>query len=282
MHSMTGFGSVEQMTENTTLSVAIKSVNHKSRDIRIKGLGDFQAVENNIKKAIERDVFRGRIEVSFSIKKSGEKKLSYSEETAEFYISLYEEMAGEEPSVQWLLSRPGVVEVLDLDENISSDFIQKAFEEAFDEFLAMRKREGSYLSECLKEKIKYIESELDIIKASTEEDKKTQQKFFRNRVEEFMEEYAMDPSRFATELALLYEKISIEEEIDRLYSHIEQFNVIIERKGSVGRSLDFLLQEMFREANTMANKSRTIDVLHRLVDVKTAIDDLREQVANVE
>ncbi|CAC9924933.1 TIGR00255 family protein [Aedoeadaptatus nemausensis] len=282
MHSMTGFGSVEQMTENTTLSVVIKSVNHKNRDIRIKGLGDFQAVENNIKKAIERDVFRGRIEVSFSIKKSGEKKLSYSEETAEFYISLYEEMAGEEPSVQWLLSRPGVVEVLDLDEDISSDFIQKAFEEAFDEFLAMRKREGSYLSECLKEKIKYIESELDIIKASTEEDKKTQQKFFRNRVEEFMEEYAMDPSRFATELALLYEKISIEEEIDRLYSHIEQFNVIIERKGSVGRSLDFLLQEMFREANTMANKSRTIDVLHRLVDVKTAIDDLREQVANVE
>lgn len=282
MHSMTGFGSVEQMTENTTLSVAIKSVNHKNRDIRIKGLGDFQAVENNIKKAIERDVFRGRIEVSFSIKKSGEKKLSYSEETAEFYFSIYEEMAGEEPSVQWLLSRPGVVEVLDLDEDISSDFIQKAFEEAFDEFLAMRKREGSYLSECLKEKIKYIESELDIIKASTEEDKKTQQEFFRNRVEEFMEEYAMDPSRFATELALLYEKISIEEEIDRLYSHIEQFNVIIERNGSVGRSLDFLLQEMFREANTMANKSRTIDVLHRLVDVKTAIDDLREQVANVE
>ena len=92
----------------------------------------------------------------------------------------------------------------------------------------------------------------------------------------------MDPSRFATELALLYDKISIEEEIDRLLSHIDQFNVIIERKGSIGRSLDFLLQEMFREANTMANKSRTIDVLHRLVDVKTAIDDLREQVANVE
>ena len=92
----------------------------------------------------------------------------------------------------------------------------------------------------------------------------------------------MDPSRFATELALLYDKISIEEEIDRLLSHIDQFNVIMERKGSIGRSLDFLLQEMFREANTMANKSRTIDVLHRLVDVKTAIDDLREQVANVE
>lgn len=282
MHSMTGFRSVEQMTETTTLSVAIKSVNHKNRDIRIKGLGDFQAVENEIKKIIEKSVFRGRLEVSFSINQSGEKKMHYSEETAAFYTDLYEKMTGEKPHAQWLLSRPGVVEVLDLDEGISPDFIQQAFEEALDEFLAMRNREGSYLSECLKEKINYIESELDIIKTSTEEDKKSQQEFFRNRVEEFMEEYSMDPSRFATELALLYEKISIKEEIDRLYSHIEQFNVIIERKGSIGRSLDFLLQEMFREANTMANKSRTIDVLHRLVDVKTAIDDLREQVENVE
>ena len=282
MHSMTGFGSVEQMTENTTLSVAIKSVNHKNRDIRIKGLGDFQAVENEIKKIIEKSVFRGRLEVSFSINQNGEKKMRYSEEAADFYTDLYEKMTGEKPHAQWLLSRPGVVEALDLDEGISPDFIQQAFLKAFDEFLAMRNREGNYLSECLKEKINYIESELDIIKTSTEEDKKSQQEFFRNRVEEFMEEYAMDPCRFATELALLYEKISIEEEIDRLYSHIEQFNVIIERKGSIGRSLDFLLQEMFREANTMANKSRTIDVLHRLVDVRTAIDDLREQVANVE
>lgn len=282
MHSMTGFGSVEQMTENTTLSVAIKSVNHKNRDIRIKGLGDFQVVENDIKKIIEKSVFRGRLEVSFSINQNGDKKMRYSEETADFYTDLYEKMTGEKPLAQWLLSRPGVVEALNLDDDISPDFIQKAFEEAFDEFLAMRKREGSYLSECLKEKINYIESELDKIKSSTEADKITQQDVFRKRIEEFMEEYAMDPSRFATELALLYEKISIEEEIDRLYSHIQQFNVIIERKGSIGRSLDFLLQEMFREANTMANKSRTIDVLHRLVDVKTAIDDLREQVANVE
>ena len=282
MHSMTGFGSVEKMTDDAALSVVIKSVNHKNRDIRMKGLDDFQAAERKIKKIIESEVYRGRVEVSFSIKQRGENKLKYSEETAEFYSSLYVNLTGEKPEVKWLLSRPGVIDVADLDDSMTQGFIEESFKEAFDDFLAMRRREGHYLSDCLREKINDIETALNDIKSSTKEDEIAQQVDFKERVEGFMEEYAMDPSRFATELALLYDKISIEEEIDRLLSRIDQFNVIIERKGSIGRSLDFLLQEMFREANTMANKSRTIDVLHRLVDVKTAIDDLREQVANVE
>ena len=282
MHSMTGFGSAEQMTTDTTLSVTIKSVNHKNRDIRMKGLGDFPAVENNIKKTLENRLIRGRVEVNFSITRNAETKLSFSEDSATFFRELYKGLTGEDPKADWLLSRPGVVEALDLGNDITVEFIHEVFESALDEFLAMRKREGDYLFECLREKIRYIENELNEIKQSKEEDKIAQQDAFRKRVEEFMNEFSMDPSRFATELALLYEKISIEEEIDRLFSHIAQFNVIMERKGSVGRSLDFLLQEMFREANTMANKSRTIDVLHRLVDVKTTIDDLREQVANVE
>ena len=146
----------------------------------------------------------------------------------------------------------------------------------------MRKKEGANLKQTLEGHLATLGSYVEKIQSATEAEKAEEKDGFRKRVEEIMGEYQVDLPRFSTELALLFEKMSIEEEIARLISHIDQFNVIMNDKGSVGRRLDFLLQEMFREANTIASKSRHLGILHDIVEVKTLIDHLREQIANIE
>ena len=284
MNSMTGFGSSEIVKEGVKLNVTLKSVNHKNLDIRIKGLAEAPALEQMVKSAITKGAKRGHFDVFVRTEGESFANLSFDPEAYAFYEMLLREKGAARPAeVAWLLERPGVIkqggdEAFDLDEAL----LKEAFNEAFSDLCAMREKEGANLKQVLETNLGQLVEYVKKIQSAVAEEKSGEKEAFEGRVKEIMGEYELDLARFSTELALLYEKMSIEEEIARLISHIDQFNVIMNDKGSVGRRLDFLLQEMFREANTIASKSRHLGILHDIVEVKTLIDHLREQVANIE
>ena len=284
MNSMTGFGSCEIVREGVKLRVDVKSVNHKNLDIRIKGLSEEAALELMLKNAIARGAKRGHFEVYVLLEGEGQADLTFVPEAYAFYENILREKGASHPAeVAWLLERPGVVKQGGDEANaLDEDLLMEAFDRAFSDLCLMRKKEGDNLKKVLEDHVVTLENYVEKIKEAALLEKADEKESFKRRVEEIMGEYEMDLSRFSTELALLYEKISIEEEIARLISHIDQFRVIMNDKGSVGRRLDFLLQEMFREANTIASKSRHMGILHDIVEVKTLIDHLREQVANIE
>ena len=284
MNSMTGFGSCEIVREGVKLRVDVKSVNHKNLDIRIKGLSEEAALELMVKNAIAKGAKRGHFEVYVSLEGEAQTDLTFVPEAYTFYEKILREKGASHPAeVAWLLERPGVViRSSDEAQAVDAALLTEAFERAFSDLSLMRQKEGTNLKKVLEDHVATLENYVEKIKESAVEEKADERESFKRRVEEIMGEYEMDLPRFSTELALLYEKISIEEEIARLISHIDQFRVIMNDKGSVGRRLDFLLQEMFREANTIASKSRHMGILHDIVEVKTLIDHLREQVANIE
>ena len=284
MNSMTGFGSSEIVKDGMKLDVTVKSVNHKNLDIRIKGLAEVPALEQMVKSAIAKETKRGHFDVFVRTEGESNTDLRFDPEAYAFYERILREKGAARPAeVAWLLERPGVIkqgtdEVLDLDEAL----LKEAFDGAFSDLCAMREKEGANLKQVLETNLAKLAAYVEAIQSAAADEKEKEKETFSLRVKEIMGEYELDLPRFSTELALLYEKMSIEEEIARLISHIDQFNVIMNGKGSVGRRLDFLLQEMFREANTIASKSRRLGILHDIVEVKTLIDHLREQVANIE
>ncbi len=284
MNSMTGFGSKEIVDSTGKLQVTIKSVNHKNLDIRIKGLAEEPALEEMVKSSIAKRAVRGHFEVFVQMEGEKESGLLFNPEAYDFYEQLLRNKGASHPAeTAWILEQPGVVihredDVKKLDEAL----LMKAFQPAFDDLCRMRENEGANLRVVLMKHIDGLNGYVRRMQEVSIEEKKQEKKAFEARIEEVMGTYEVDLPRFSTELALLYEKIAFEEEIARLISHINQFNVIMNDKGSVGRRLDFLLQEMFREANTIASKSRHIGILHDIVEVKTLIDHLREQVANIE
>ena len=284
MNSMTGFGSREIVKAGVKLNVTVKSVNHKNLDIRIKGLAEAPALEQMVKSAIAKRAKRGHFDVFVRTEGESNGNLRFDPEAYAFYERILREKGASRPAeVAWLLERPGVItqsedEAIDLEES----FLKEAFDGAFSDLCLMREKEGANLKQVLETNLSKLLGYVEKIRSAAESEKVEEKKAFDLRVQEIMGEYEVDLPRFSTELALLYEKMSIEEEIARLISHIDQFNVIMNDKGSVGRRLDFLLQEMFREANTIASKSRHLGILHDIVEVKTLIDHLREQVANIE
>ena len=284
MNSMTGFGSSEIVKDGVKLNVTVKSVNHKNLDIRIKGLAEAPALEQIVKSAISKGAKRGHFDVFVRTEGESSADLRFDPQAYTFYENLLRDKGASRPAeVAWLLERPGVIkqsgdEAIDLDEG----FLKEAFDGAFSDLCTMREKEGANLKQVLETNLSKLVEYVEKIQSAASEEKAEEKEAFESRVKEILGEYELDLPRFSTELALLYEKMSIEEEIARLISHIDQFNVIMNDKGSVGRRLDFLLQEMFREANTIASKSRHLGILHDIVEVKTLIDHLREQVANIE
>ena len=187
-------------------------------------------------------------------------------------------------NIEWVLSQPRVIErdstMGDMDE--LEELVLDVLSQACDSLDEMRIGEAKILFEDLNNKIHELEKISESIrkKASLSNEELTQK--MRERIKEIKEEFVLDEARFSTEVALMMDKISIDEEITRLTSHIEQFNVIMDYKDPIGRKLDFLLQEMNREANTMGSKSKETEVLHEIVEIKSIIENIREQVQNIE
>lgn len=289
MFSMTGFGIAEEITENYKVKIQIKSVNHKYLDLKIKGISEEFALENKVRELVSKRINRGHIDLHIDIVKNYEDGFLLNKELLQLYIDTIlqakESTFDTNPiNIEWVLSQPRVIErdstMGDMDE--LEGLVLDVLSQACDSLDEMRIGEAKILFEDLNNKIHELEKISESIrkKASLSNEELTQK--MRERIKEIKEEFVLDEARFSTEVALMMDKISIDEEITRLTSHIEQFNVIMDYKDPIGRKLDFLLQEMNREANTMGSKSKETEVLHEIVEIKSIIENIREQVQNIE
>lgn len=291
MKSMTGYGRAKLQKESREYIVEIKSVNHKYLDMNVKLPRNLFCMEDRVRKSISNKIFRGKIDVFITYINNGieEKNILINKDIARLYIKELEELANENNIASGLRATeisklPEVLNIVideDDEDKIWSD-LNECLEEALSNFVNMRETEGERIRLDLEERLNEInENVAKIIQNSTGLIEEYVVKL-RNRIKEILDTDVVDETRLAQEIVIYSDKISIEEEITRIKSHIEQFKTLLDEKGPIGKKADFIIQEMNRETNTMGSKSGSIDITNLVIKIKTQIEDIREQIQNIE
>lgn len=291
MRSMTGFGRAKLEKNNRIYSIEIKSVNHKYSDISIKLPRSLNYMEDTIKKQISSKVARGKIDVFITFENYNErgKEVIINEELAKKYMEKFKLLAEQnnlniDIPVTEITKLPDVLTLKETedDEDIIKNELLECLEQAINNFVEMRTIEGNKIKEDLKERIEKVE--YDVQKISTYSTRLVQEYVVKleERIKEILKTDVVDQSRLAMEVVLFADKCSVEEELTRLKSHIEQFRTLINNEGTIGKKIDFLLQEMNRETNTMGSKSGSLEITNLVVNIKTELEDIREQIQNIE
>lgn len=291
MRSMTGFGRAKLEKNNRIYSIEIKSVNHKYSDISIKLPRSLNYLEDSIKKQISSKVARGKIDVFVTFENYSEqgKEVVINEELVKEYMEKFKLLAEKNNlsmniPVTEITKLPDVLTLKETEEE--EDTIQnellECLEQAMNNFVEMRTIEGNKIKEDLKARIDKVEC--DVQKISEYSTRLVQEYVVKleERIKEILKTDVVDQSRLAMEVVLFADKCSVEEELTRLKSHIEQFRTLINSEGTIGKKIDFLLQEMNRETNTMGSKSGSLDITNLVVNIKTELEDIREQIQNIE
>lgn len=291
MRSMTGFGRAKLEKNNRIYIIEIKSVNHKYSDISIKLPRSLNYLEDSIKKQISSKVARGKIDVFVTFENYSEqgKEVVINEELVKEYMEKFKLLAEKNNlsmniPVTEITKLPDVLTLKETEEE--EDTIQnellECLEQAINNFVEMRTIEGNKIKEDLKTRIDKVEC--DVQKISEYSTRLVQEYVVKleERIKEILKTDVVDQSRLAMEVVLFADKCSVEEELTRLKSHIEQFRTLINSEGTIGKKIDFLLQEMNRETNTMGSKSGSLDITNLVVNIKTELEDIREQIQNIE
>ena len=291
MKSMTGYGRAKLQKESREYIVEIKSVNHKYLDMNIKLPRNLFCMEDRVRKSISNKISRGKIDVFITYINNGieGKNILINKDIARLYIKELEELANENNIASGLRATeisklPEVLNIAideDDEDKIWSD-LNECLEEALSNFVNMRETEGERIKLDLEERLNEInENVAKIIQNSTGLIEEYVVKL-RNRIKEMLDTDIVDETRLAQEIVIYSDKISIEEEITRIKSHIEQFRTLLDEKDPIGKKADFIIQEMNRETNTMGSKSGSIDIINLAIKIKTQIEDIREQIQNIE
>lgn len=292
IRSMTGYGKGTLEIESRQYQIEIKSVNHRYSDISIKIPKTLSYLEEEIKKEISEKIKRGKIDVFVTFENNSEegKEIKINKEIAKLYIKQLKELAEEEK----ILSNIEVVDISKFpdvltikadenDEKIKKEVIQTT-QEAINKILEMKEAEGEKISRDLLERLERIENKIEEISQKSTGLIEGYVVKLEKRIKEILKTEEIDKSRLAQEVVIYADKCSIEEEITRLKSHIYQFKkLIIDNKNeAIGKKLDFIIQEMNRETNTIGSKANNLEITNAVIDIKTIIEDIREQIQNIE
>ena len=288
--SMTGFGRSKLVKNYREYQVEIRTVNHKYSDIIIKMPRNLSYLEDCIRTIILNKIKRGKIDVFITFEnysKDG-KKIQINKEIAKNYIQTLKELAQEEKiqsniEVTDIAKLPDVLTVKSIEdeESIKAE-VSIAVEEALEKLIAMRKAEGEKISKDLLKRMQSIDTKIkEISEFSTGLINQYVVKL-EERVKELLKTEEIDKTRIAQEVVIYADKCSIEEEITRLNSHISQFTNLIKTEEAIGKKMDFIIQEMNRETNTIGAKSNSLEITNRVIDIKTQLEDIREQIQNIE
>ena len=287
---MTGFGrSTATLPDGTELSVVVRGVNHRFLDLAIKMRDDFAPLEPALRRLVGEYVLRGHVDLLIRSQRPAGRTASFDAEAAARYASLWRETADakglpSELSARDLLSLPGVVRTDDAAEG--DDAVREALvatvRKALEDFDATRRKEGEAVKVALEailarldEGVARLDRERDQVAARLAES-------LRERVKKLAEGVPLDEGRLAQEVALLADRADISEEIDRQKAHLVEVRSRLAEEGSIGKRLDFLAQELHRETNTAGQKSRELPALRAVLDLKSDVEALKEQVQNVE
>ena len=291
MKSMTGFGRSKLEKNSRGYVVEIKSVNHKYNDINIKIPRNISCFEEKVKKIISNNISRGKVDVFINFNNYSEqgKNIVINKELAKNYINQLKELAIEtdvnsDIKITEIFKMPDVLQMKIEDDE--SEVIWQELEEcviqATNSFIEMRETEGNRIKQDLFVRINKVEELVNsIFKYSTGLIEEYVVKL-KERIKEILMTNVVDEVRLAQEIVIYADKCSIEEELTRLRSHIMQFKNLLETKDSIGKKLDFLVQEMNRETNTIASKSVKLEITDLAIEIKTIMEDIREQIQNIE
>lgn len=288
---MTGFGRCLESVDGKTIIVEIKSVNHRYYEFSSRVPRSCGYLDEKLKSFIQGKVSRGKVEVGVSIQSDGvsDERIEVNSEVAKGYItalrSANEELGLEDDlTLSRIMRLPDIFDVkkIEEDEETVWNEVKSVAEKALERFIAMREAEGAKMRDDILSRLDYITELVEKIeKKSPETTEKYRKKLF-DKISEVLKDTNVDEQRILTEAAIFSEKTAVDEETVRLRSHINQCREMLSMNEAVGRKLDFLIQEFNREANTIGSKCQDIEITKVVVDLKSEIEKIREQVQNIE
>lgn len=290
MKSMTGFGRASLESNGKNYIIEIKTVNNKYSDITVKSPKRLSFMEDKIRKQIANRITRGKVEVSVSFFdfSNKSKNVVLNKEIAKEYIKQLKEIADENNlseniSVVEIAKLPDILNSIDSDndEEIASEALQ-CLNMALDSLIEMRKAEGENIKQDLLVRIERVQNLVDKIAENSKGIVEEYVSKLEKRVKEILKTDVVDENRIAQEAVIYADKTSIEEELTRLNSHIVQFKELVNSDGPVGKKLDFMIQEMNRETNTIGSKAGSGEITKAVIDLKVELEDIREQIQNIE
>ncbi len=292
IRSMTAFSRAEKTCEQLTVNVEIRSYNSRYLDLALRMPQSYNGLEERVKALISEKISRGRIEVRLQIKDESEE--AYSFEVDELKAKAYhqaltrlKEMFHPDSAItlDMLTGVNGIIKPADIekDEEKIWNPVRECLTEAIEGLNAMRRTEGEFTAKDLSDRLAYIESRTDKIESESDDLLKQYQERLKERISSLTNGMVhIEPDRIAQEAAFLADRSDISEEIVRVRSHIEQFRAIMASPEPGGRKLNFLLQEFNREFNTIGSKTGKAQVSHIVVEVKSELEKMREQIQNIE
>ncbi len=289
--SMTGFGRCEFTDEKRKFTVELKSVNHRYLDVNIKMPKKLNFFESSIRTLLKEYIERGKVDVYITYEDYTEDNyaLKYNVSLAAQYLNYLNSMAEEfglenDIRVSNLSRYPDVLvmEEQDVDEKELWDGLEHALRGACEQFVASRIKEGENLKGDLLDKLDDMISYVDFIEKRSPQIMEEYRRRLEDKIKEILGDRQMDDGRIATEVTIYADKICVDEETVRLRSHINTTKDTLLEGGSIGRKLDFIAQEMNREANTILSKANNIEISDTGINLKTSIEKVREQIQNIE
>lgn len=290
MKSMTGLGRASLESNGKNYIIEIKTVNNKYSDITVKSPKRLSFMEDKIRKQIANRITRGKVEVSVSFFdfSNKSKNVVLNKEIAKEYIKQLREIADENNlseniSVVEIAKLPDILNSIDSDndEEIAGEAL-KCLNMALDSLIEMRKAEGENIKQDLLVRIERVQNLVDKIAENSKGIVEEYVSKLEKRVKEILKTDVVDENRIAQEAVIYADKTSIEEELTRLNSHIVQFKELVNSDGPVGKKLDFMIQEMNRETNTIGSKAGSGEITKAVIDLKVELEDIREQIQNIE
>lgn len=291
LSSMTGYGRGSVEENGRVFTIEMKSVNNRYLDINIRLPRQINALEEKVRKHISSKVSRGKIDVFINQEKFSEEdyKINVDEKIAKAYYDAYSLLMEKfnlkgEVSLPLLANSNDVITVEKKDDDLDAvwNLLATSLDEAINMFVDMRVNEGIKLGRDIMQRCDLIGINLEKVEARAPEVVKDFREKITTRVTDFLKDVAIDEARLLNEVAFYSDKTSITEEIVRLKSHIEQFKEAFSSKEPVGRKLDFLVQEMNRETNTIGSKANDLYITGIVIDIKSEIEKIREQIQNIE
>lgn len=289
--SMTGFGRSEIVKGNRKISVEIKSVNHRYLEAGIKMPKKLNVFESRMRDLLKRYATRGKIDIFINYEDDSESQvnLKFNQNIADEYMAIFNNMSEKynlknDMTVGGLARFPEVITMDEVQEDEEElwHFIEEAMKAALEQFVNTRILEGENLKKDLLGKLDHMEELVAFVEKRSPEIMKEYRSKLESKVKELLGDTTIDESRIATEVIIYADKICVDEETVRLRSHIEHARKCLNEEGGIGRKMDFIAQEMNREANTTLSKANDIEISNAAIDLKTEIEKVREQIQNIE
>ena len=293
IRSMTGYGRAQMTVDTMSITVELKSVNHRYLEFSSRVPRNYGFLDEKLKSFISSKVSRGKIECYVSIEnlEDDSVEILVNHSLASSYLNAYKELAEknelvlrDDLALSSLVRNSEIFSVhkQEADEEKIWNAVKSVAEEAVSKFVSMREAEGEKLKADVLYRAEEILKKVSIIEERSPETVKEYNDKLLSRINEFLSDVQVDEQRILTECAIFADKVAVAEETVRLRSHIDQLRLFMDSNDAIGRKIDFLVQEMNREANTIGSKAQDVTIARNVIDIKAEIEKIREQIQNIE